>query len=182
MINSTKSCFLVLLHILLILLCQYLRFWHFCLQQSWALIVFFHIVLMLTGYEIHFLVLLISSCTGTLDCCVRAFSTCSEQIESLAAVHWLLIASLVMQHGCQGGQASAAVALELQSTGSVAVACRLSCPMACGIFLDQGLNPCPLHWQVEYQGSLIHLHLFTFLHLLFITLFTFIITDNSAIN
>ena len=27
----------------------------------------------------------------------------------------------------------------------------LSCPTACGIFPDQGLNPCPLHWQVESQ-------------------------------
>ena len=24
-----------------------------------------------------------------------------------------------------------------------------SCPTACGIFLDQGLNLCPLHWQVD---------------------------------
>ena len=31
--------------------------------------------------------------------------------------------------------------------GSVVVAHRLSCPEACGIFLDQELNPCPLHWQ-----------------------------------
>ena len=23
----------------------------------------------------------------------------------------------------------------------------LNCPMACGIFPDQGLNLCPLHWQ-----------------------------------
>ena len=36
---------------------------------------------------------------------------------------------------------------------------RLSCSRACGIFLGQGLNPCPLHWQVDilyplgYQGS-----------------------------
>lgn len=28
--------------------------------------------------------------------------------------------------------------------GSVVVAHRLSCPLACGIFLEQGLNPCPL--------------------------------------
>ena len=28
---------------------------------------------------------------------------------------------------------------------SVAVAHRLNCPAACGIFLDQGLNRCPLH-------------------------------------
>ena len=24
----------------------------------------------------------------------------------------------------------------------------LSCPTACGIFLDQGISPCPLHWLV----------------------------------
>ena len=34
-------------------------------------------------------------------------------------------------------------------TGSVVVAHRLSCSMACGIFLDQGLNPFPLHWQAD---------------------------------
>ena len=26
---------------------------------------------------------------------------------------------------------------------------RLSCSAACGIFLDQGSNPCPLPWQVN---------------------------------
>ena len=32
---------------------------------------------------------------------------------------------------------------------SVVVAPELSCPVACGIFLDQGSNPCPLHWQED---------------------------------
>ena len=32
-----------------------------------------------------------------------------------------------------------------QSTSSVAVAHALSCPEACGIFADQGLNPCLMH-------------------------------------
>ena len=32
--------------------------------------------------------------------------------------------------------------------GLVAVLHGLSCPMACGIFLDQESNLCPLHWQV----------------------------------
>ena len=27
----------------------------------------------------------------------------------------------------------------------------LNCSAACGIFLDRGLNPCPLHWQVDSQ-------------------------------
>ena len=25
----------------------------------------------------------------------------------------------------------------------------LSCPRACGIFLKQGLNPCPMHWPAD---------------------------------
>ena len=42
--------------------------------------------------------------------------------------------------------------------GSVVVAHGLSCSVACGIFPDQGLNPCPLHWQADpqplrHQGS-----------------------------
>ena len=33
--------------------------------------------------------------------------------------------------------------------GSVVVAHGLSCPEACGILLDQGLNPCLLHWKAD---------------------------------
>ena len=33
--------------------------------------------------------------------------------------------------------------------GSVVVAHGLSCSAACGIFPDQGSNPCPLHWQED---------------------------------
>ena len=51
----------------------------------------------------------------------------------LAAVGGLLLAgaSLPVEHG-------------LSSAGSVVVVHGLSCSMVCGIFLDQGLNPCPL--------------------------------------
>ena len=61
-------------------------------------------------------------------------------------------------HG-QGLRASVVAACGLWSTGSVAVAYRLCCSTACEIFLDQGSNPCPLHWQVGsyplcHQGSL----------------------------
>ena len=48
-------------------------------------------------------------------------------------------------------QASVVVARGLQSAGSVVVAHRLSCSAACGIFPDQGLNPCPLYWQADSQ-------------------------------
>ena len=46
--------------------------------------------------------------------------------------------------------------LLLQSTGSrragsAAVAHGPSCSEACGIFPDQGSNPCPLHWQADSQ-------------------------------
>ena len=47
----------------------------------------------------------------------------------------LVVASLVAEHGLWGA--------------SVVVACRLSCPLACGIFPDQGLNQCSLHWQAD---------------------------------
>ena len=47
-------------------------------------------------------------------------------------------------------------ALLLQSTGSrpagsVIVAHGPSCSAACGIFPDQGSNPCALHWQADSQ-------------------------------
>ena len=47
-------------------------------------------------------------------------------------------------------------------TGSVVVAHGPSRSAACGIFPDQGLNPCPLHWQADsqplrHQGSPIKL-------------------------
>ena len=35
--------------------------------------------------------------------------------------------------------------------GSVIVAHGPSCSAACAIFPDQGLNPCPLHWQADSQ-------------------------------
>ena len=35
--------------------------------------------------------------------------------------------------------------------GSVVVAHGPSCSVACGIFPDQGSNPCPLHWQADSQ-------------------------------
>ena len=35
--------------------------------------------------------------------------------------------------------------------GSAVVAHGPSCSAACGIFPDQGSNPCPLHWQADSQ-------------------------------
>jgi hypothetical protein len=73
-----------------------------------------------------------------LHCCVRAFSSCGEQRLLFIARHragfslqWLLL---------------------LQSSrpvGSVVVVLSFSCPTACGILPDQGLNLSPLHWLVD---------------------------------
>ena len=53
-------------------------------------------------------------------------------------------------------------------SASVLVTHRFRCPVACEIFLDQGLNPCLLHWQADslplrYQGSPLHSIFFFFL-------------------
>ena len=76
-----------------------------------------------------------------LCCCMQALSNCGERWLLFVAVLGLLLAvsSLVAEHG-----------LYLGLAGSVVVAHRLSCPAARGVFLLQGLNPCPLHWQVEF--------------------------------
>ena len=57
-----------------------------------------------------------------------------------------------------GTQASAAVAPELWSTGSIVVVHGLSCPTAYGIFPLQGSDACLPRWQVDclplsHQGS-----------------------------
>ena len=56
----------------------------------------------------------------------------------------------------RGARASHCCGLSLRSTssrraGSVVVAHGLSCSAACGIFPDQGSNPCPLHRQADSQ-------------------------------
>ena len=93
-----------------------------------------------------------------LRCCTRAFSSCSKQGLLFVAVHGLLIAvaSLVGEHELQARGLQqlwlaglVVVACGLQSSGSVVVVHGLSCSAACGIFLDQRSNPCPLHWQVD---------------------------------
>ena len=75
-----------------------------------------------------------------LHCCAQAFSSCSKWGLVLVAVCGLLlvVVSLVAEHRLQ-----ACGLQKLQHTGSVAVAFRLSGSLACGIFPDQGSNPCP---------------------------------------
>ena len=77
---------------------------------------------------------------------------------------WVLVSvrglSLVVASGGHSSSRCAGLSpsrpLLLRSTGSrragsVAVAHGPSCSAACGIFPDQGSNPCPLHWQADSQ-------------------------------
>ena len=68
--------------------------------------------------------------------------------------------SLVAASGGHSSSRCAGLSLSrpllLRSTGSrrassVVVAHGPSCSTACGIFPDQGSNPCPLHWQADSQ-------------------------------
>ena len=78
------------------------------------------------------------------------------------AVHRLIaVASLVEEHRPQGMQASVVAACGLSSCGSqilslgsIVVAHVLNCFVACGIFPDQGSNPCPPHWQADSTTEL----------------------------
>ena len=81
-----------------------------------------------------------------LHCCTQAFSSCSEGGLLFIAVRRFLIAvaSLVAEHGLQAHGLQ-----QLWHAGSVVAAHGLSCSVACGIFPDQGSNPCPLHWQAD---------------------------------
>ena len=88
---------------------------------------------------------------ATLCCCVQAshcsgISCCGTQALGM----WASVAVVHRLSWC------GSLAL---TAGSVVVVHGLSCSMIHGIFLDQGSNPCPLHWQVDsypqgHQGSL----------------------------
>ena len=82
--------------------------------------------------------------------------------ESFFRLHWVFIAarglSLVATSGGYSSLRCSGFSLRwlllLRSTGSrrvgsVVVARGLSCSVACGIFLDQGSNLCPLPWQAD---------------------------------
>ena len=88
----------------------------------------------------------------SLRCCARAFSSCGERGLLFVAVCSFSLRWLVAEHrlqACRFQQSwcagSVVVARGFQSAGSVAVAHGLSCSATCGIFPDQGSNPCPLH-------------------------------------
>ena len=115
------------------------------------------------GVEIFFKFfpyLFIFGCLG-LHCCTQAFSSCSKRGYSLVVVpmlltmRWLLLLKRTSlaevgfwYTGFSSCSSCVSGALDhwLGSCGH-----RSSCPVACRIFLDQRLNLCFLHWQVDSQ-------------------------------
>ena len=91
--------------------------------------------------DLHFFK--IFGCIGSL--LLRVGFSLVAASRSYSLLQWLLLVRS-MGSGCTGFSSCGSWALE---PGSVVVAHRLSCSMACGIFPDQGLNPCPLHWQAD---------------------------------
>ena len=77
---------------------------------------------------------LLSSCDVQASYC-SGFSSCRARAPgsqaSVVAAHWCDIVARPLEH-------------RPSSCGT-----GLSCSEACGIFLDQGSNPCPLHWQAD---------------------------------
>ena len=104
----------------------------------------------------HLFYLFIFGCTGS-PLMHGLFSSCGERGYSLVLCRLpIVVASLAAEGGLWGLWAPVAVARGLcscsslaSSTGSVVMALRLTHSRACGIFPDQGLNPCLLHWQVD---------------------------------
>ena len=115
----------------------------------------------------NFYLFIILGCAGSSLLC-RLFCSCGEQELLFFAVRRLLtVVIFLVERWLWGTWASGAAVPGLWGTGSVVAAHGLSCSMACGILLDQGWNPCLLHWQVDslppsHQGSPL-LHSFSWL-------------------
>ena len=105
----------------------------FVIERAWDILFFFLIIYFIYGcvgsllLRVGFSLVVASGDYSSLRC--AGFSCCGAQ--------------------ALGVWASVVVARGLWTAGSVVVAHRLSCSAACGIFPDQGSNPCPLHWQED---------------------------------
>ena len=85
-----------------------------------------------------------------LHCHMWSFSSCGKQ--------WLLFCGAQVVGLWASVFAACGLSSAGSSVGSVVVVWGPSCSMACGIFPEQGWNPCPLHWQVDsspldHQGN-----------------------------
>ena len=112
------------------------------LSHIWFGNTVFHSVGTFSVSIIIFKCLFIFGCAG-FSVLLGFFSSCSEQGYSPVLVLGLLTE---VASSCRGARA-------LGSTCSVVAVHRLRCSEARGIFPDQGLNPCLLHWQGDSPPS-----------------------------
>ena len=92
-------------------------------------------------------------------CCCAGFSLVAvgRGYSLVAVCRLLVVVTSFVEYGLYSVWASVVGGMwtqELQflgsrATGSAVVARELSRSVACGLFLEQGSNPCPLHWQVD---------------------------------
>ena len=75
-----------------------------------------------------------------------------------------------------------AVASRHRAQASVAAVLRLTCPTACGVFLDQGLNLCLLCWQVDSLPLLAGKPHLPFFFFIFIWLYQISVTERRVFN
>ena len=117
----------------------------------------------LLGFLIYFVSIIFAFC-----CCCFCFVFFSFSFFEILFIYfwlcWVFISVRGLSPvGASGGHSSLwctglslSQPLLLWSTGSrhagsVIMAHGPSCSAACGIFPDQGSNPCPLHWQADSQ-------------------------------
>ena len=88
---------------------------------------------------------------GSAGSSLQFFSSCTRGATVYSHVRLLIVGLLFLQSmGCR-------------VRTSVIMAYGLNCSAVCGIFLDQGLNPCSLHWQVDSYSTEPPGEYFTFL-------------------
>lgn len=97
-------------------------------------------------------------CWGSIAACGLSLVAVNGGYSSLGCVGFSLLWLLSLQSTGSRCTDFSSCALRLWSTGSVVAVHGVSCFRAFGIFPDQRLNPCPLHWQVDsssldHQGS-----------------------------
>ena len=92
----------------------------------------------LTFLYVHYAFIYLLAATLGLHCCAGLSPGAGSGGHPLVAGPRLLIAvaTPVAEHG-------------LQSWRSAVVVCGLTCYEACGVFLDQGLNLCPLYCKAD---------------------------------
>ena len=94
-------------------------------------------------------------CNGSLLLCAFSLVTESRDFSPVVVLRILTAAASLMEPRLQylWHVGSVVAAPRLWSTGSVVVVPRFSGSMACGIFLDQGSNPCVLHWKAGFLAT-----------------------------